>query len=127
MVLDILELLPQVVGPDALRWWGRFNTVYACETLEHILEPWRALEAMYAALRPGGLCLVSWCFSFPIHAAPQDFYRVTPYGLHYLMARAGFVDIVVDTAGTNMPPNRPRGEEAWQWPDAVLAGARRPA
>jgi len=118
MVLDILG--------DTSRLADRFNTVYACETLEHVLEPWRALEVMFAALRPGGLCLVSWCFSFPIHAAPLDFYRVTPYGLHYLLSRAGFVDIVVDTAGTNRPANRPREEEDWQWPDAVFGAGRRP-
>jgi len=116
MVADILE-----------SEFLNFGTVYACETLEHVLEPWRALEVMFSALRPGGLCLVTWCFSFPIHAAPRDFYRVTPYGLHYLMARAGFEEIAVETAGTNRPAGRPPAEQDWQWPDMVAASARRPA
>jgi hypothetical protein len=118
MVLDILLATPYVAG--------RFKTVYACETLEHVLEPWRAIEVMFEALQPGGLFLATWCFSFPIHAAPKDFYRVTPYGFHYLLSRAGFQDIQVDTAGTNRPPNRPADELDWQWPDMVAAAARRP-
>ncbi|OGS01195.1 MAG: hypothetical protein A2V88_08930 [Elusimicrobia bacterium RBG_16_66_12] len=117
LVLDILDGDGRLSG---------YNTVYACETLEHVLEPWRALEVMFAALRPGGLCLISLCFAFPIHAAPLDFWRVTPYGLHYLFHRAGFAEIEVETSGTNMPANRPTGEQSWQWPDAILGAGRRP-
>jgi SAM-dependent methyltransferase len=118
-----VDLVADILGPAQFASYG---TVYACETLEHVLEPWVAIERMFAALRPGGLFLATWCFSFPIHAAPRDFYRVTPYGFHYLLSRAGFVEIVVDTAGTNRPAGRPPAEEDWQWPDMVAAAARRP-
>lgn len=119
-----VDMVADILGPAQ---FANFATVYACETLEHVLEPWRALENMAQALRPGGLLLVSWCFAFPIHAAPQDFYRVTPYGLHYLLTRAGLVDVEVETAGINRPAGRPPDEQDWQWPDAVFGAGRRAA
>ncbi len=98
-VLDILE------AGDTLS--GRFQTVITTETLEHITEPWRALEVMYDALKRGGLFIGTWIFAFPIHEHPVDYWRVTPAGFQFLLERAGFKDIHLETEGGQ--PGNPVG------------------
>jgi len=78
---------------------GGFKTVVCCETLEHICEPWAAIEQMYKALDSGGLLIATWCFAFPIHDHPADYFRCTPSGFKYLLERAGFYEIRVDAEG----------------------------
>lgn len=108
------------------RFSGLFNTVLATEVLEHVVEPWLAIEVMFDALRPGGLFVASWCFAFPIHAHPNDFYRVTPWGFEYLLQRVGFEQIVITTEGCGRPARTPPNEEDWQYPVNVWGTARRP-
>ncbi len=91
LVLDILE------AGDSLN--GRFQTVITTETLEHIIEPWRALEVMYEALMGGGLFIGTWIFAFPIHEHPVDYWRVTPMAFQFLLERAGFGDVHTETEG----------------------------
>lgn len=128
-----VDLVQDILGAGGWRFEGDFNTVVCCETLEHIKEPWTALDIMAMALRPGGLLIVSWCFAFPLHdAEPEkgqsgDFWRTTPQGLDYLLRRAGLTDIVVQTEGCGRPRNAPPEEADWQYPVGVFAHARRPA
>ena len=92
LVASILDM------PKELR--RKFNTVVTAETLEHITEPWRALEQMYAALRPGGLFIGTWVFVCGIHNEP-DYWRATPAGFAYLLKRAGFIGIEISLEGGN--------------------------
>lgn len=91
--VDVVDDILTVEGLEG------FNTVVCCETLEHITEPWTAIERMYAALDPGGLVILTTVFSFPIHECPEDFWRFTPDGLRYLLERAGFYEIRIDSQG----------------------------
>ncbi len=119
LIMDVLN------AGDTLR--RRFETVLATEVLEHVTEPWRAIEIMYDALVPGGLFVASWCFAFPIHAAPEDYWRITPSGFELLLRRVGFIHIGIVTEGCGRPANAPRTEADWQYPVGVFAVARRPA
>lgn len=76
-----------------------YNTVLCLETLEHVREPWLALERMHGALLPGGAFIGSWVCSWPVHDYPSDYYRVTPEGFRYLLERAGFVDVETTLGG----------------------------
>lgn len=55
-----------------------FDTVISVETLEHV-EFWqKAVMAMKAVLRPGGiLAITTRAPGFPMHAHPSDFWRFT--------------------------------------------------
>lgn len=94
--------------------YGHFNTVVCVESLEHMTRPWEALAEMRKALKPNGLLLATWCFDFPIHEYPIDFWRVTPEGFKYILGDVGFTDIHVETNGGT--PEKPVG---------VFASARR--
>lgn len=123
-VLDILQAGSQLDS--------RFSTVVCCETLEHIKEPWAAVEIMARALKPGGLFIASWCFAFPLHDAELDkgqcgdYWRVTPLGFEHLLRRADMVDVVIETEGCGRPANAPASEADWQYPVGVFAHGRKP-
>lgn len=122
---------------DILKAGDRFNssfkTVVCCETLEHVKEPWAAIDTMALALKPGGLLIASWCFAFPLHDAEihkgqsGDYWRITPSGFEYLLRRAGLESIVIFTEGCGRPRNAPASEGDWQYPVGVMAHGRRPA
>lgn len=92
-----VDLLADILSPPG-SLLNRFNTVACLETLEHITEPWAAIDSMYRCLRPGGLFMGSWCFRFPIHNEP-DYWRCTPDGFRYLLECSGFGEIRIESEG----------------------------
>lgn len=64
---------------------GSFNAVACWSVLEHVPEPHKAISEMRRVLRPGGVIWVQLPFLFPYHAAPHDYWRVTPSGLRVWM------------------------------------------
>src|SRR3972149_904761 len=54
---------------------GKYGTMVCLSTLEHMEHPFHAFEAFHELLQPGGLLILSTVFSFPVHGAPQDYWR----------------------------------------------------
>jgi SAM-dependent methyltransferase len=69
---------------------GSADTILMSAVLEHLERPADALSECYRLLRPGGHAIISAPFQWPIHEAPRDFYRYSPFGLRYLLEEAGF-------------------------------------
>jgi SAM-dependent methyltransferase len=69
---------------------GAFDTILCFEVLEHVPDPWEAVAAMSAVLRPGGKILVTVPHLSRLHEQPHDYYRYTGYGLRALAESAGF-------------------------------------
>ena len=66
--------------PDA-----SFNYVISDQVLEHVEgNPQQAIDECYRVLRPNGIAIHTTCCINPIHAAPLDFWRFTPYALSLL-------------------------------------------
>ena len=86
--LDIRpEMKPDVLG-DAhnLPFPGAsFDLVLCSEVLEHLKNPPQAISEFMRVLRPGGVLLITTRFAFPVHDAPGDYWRFTPYGLRELL------------------------------------------
>lgn len=80
-------------GPD------RFNTVICTETLEHMRDPKRAVERMYDALNPGGVCVITVPFAWYPHDYPRDYWRISPDGLQDILDGAGFSDVQTGFGG----------------------------
>ena len=76
-----------------------FDTVFCSQVLEHTPEPRRLLEEAYRVLAPGGVLILSVPHLSYVHAAPEDYYRYTNYGLTFLLRQAGFEQIEVQPAG----------------------------
>jgi SAM-dependent methyltransferase len=66
------------------------DTVLMTSVLEHLEEPERGIAEAYRLVKPGGHLILTAPFIWPIHEAPRDFFRYSPYGLQYLLEEAGF-------------------------------------
>ncbi len=64
-----------------------YTTILCTEVLEHIPDPQKAVDEMCRVLKPGGVLILTTRFIFPVHDAPGDFWRLTPYGLKHLFSK----------------------------------------
>lgn len=72
------------------------NTIVSLSVLEHLSEPQTMLNEAYRLLMPGGALILQVPWQWRIHEAPYDYFRYTPYGLQYMLAKAGFQNVVVE-------------------------------
>lgn len=78
---------------------GGADCAMATEVLEHCPDPVSVLREIRRVLVPGGTLFFTTPFLWPIHNAPHDHYRYTPYALRRLLEEAGFTDVRVEALG----------------------------
>jgi SAM-dependent methyltransferase len=78
---------------------GAFDAVVCTETLEHVARPGAVLRELRRVIREGGTLVLTVPFLQPVHQAPHDYYRYTPFGLRHLLAEAGFEVVELAAAG----------------------------
>ncbi|WP_100086098.1 methyltransferase domain-containing protein [Vibrio sinaloensis] len=71
------------------------DTIISMSVLEHLCEPQNMLNEAYRVLKPEGSLVLQVPWQWWIHEAPYDFFRYTPYGLKYMLEKAGFKQIEV--------------------------------
>jgi len=89
---DVVANLNEPLPVDS----GVADTVVSLSVLEHLCEPQTMLKEAFRILKSGGAIVLQVPWQWWIHEAPYDFFRYTPYGLEYLLKKAGFVDIEVE-------------------------------
>ncbi len=57
------------------------DTVILTQVLEHIDEPFKALDEVKRVLKKDGILILSVPFIYHAHATPYDYYRFSEYGL----------------------------------------------
>ncbi len=77
--VDIVADAHELPFPDRT-----FEQILCTEVLEHLHSPEQAIKEMDRVLKPNGILLLTTRFIFPIHDAPNDYYRYTKYGLRHL-------------------------------------------
>jgi glycosyltransferase involved in cell wall biosynthesis len=90
-----------------LRWDGTtipledasVDCAMATEVLEHCPEPLVVLKEIRRVLKPGGTFFFTVPYIWPLHDAPWDFYRYTPFALERLLAQAGFEGTEIKALG----------------------------
>ncbi|MCX7804240.1 MAG: class I SAM-dependent methyltransferase [Planctomycetota bacterium] len=68
-----------------------FDFAVAQAILEHVTDPWKAVGEIRRVLKPGGLLYSEVPLLQPVHGAPADFWRFTPYGHRLLWS--GFAEL----------------------------------
>ncbi len=71
------------------------DTIVCLSVLEHLCEPQTLLNEAYRMMKSGGTIILQVPWQWWIHEAPYDFFRYTPYGLRYMMQKAGFMNVDV--------------------------------
>ena len=69
------------------------NLICAFEVLEHVKNPFKAIDNIYSTLKKNDICLASTPFCFHIHDEPNDYFRYTEYGLKHLFNKFSEVQI----------------------------------
>jgi len=80
----------------------RFDAIVCTEVLEHVLNPFKAVDELMRILKPGGVCLVSTPFNLRIHGPLPDCWRFTEHGIRSLFGK--FTSVTVHSQDD---PNRP--------------------
>ncbi len=70
------------------------NLICIFEVLEHVENPFKAVDNIYSLLDESEICLASTPFNFHIHDAPADYFRYTEYGLRLIFKRFSKVKII---------------------------------
>jgi len=76
------------------------DVVLLTEVVEHLSHPDQVLAEIFRVLKPGGKLIGTTPFFWPIHEAPNDIRRFTPFGMKIVLEAAQFnVVKVVSTGG----------------------------
>jgi SAM-dependent methyltransferase len=89
-----VDVVADVAHLAALFRPASFDYAFSLSVLEHLPAPWAVPAALHAVLAPQGELFHSVPFAFPLHEAPQDFWRFTHFGLATLFGPAAGFDIL---------------------------------
>jgi SAM-dependent methyltransferase len=104
--LDLAAHPNYPISPD-LVWDGMtiplpdesVDSAMATEVLEHCPEPDLVLREIHRVLRPGGVLFLTVPFLWPLHDAPYDHYRYTPFALERMLKSSGFEQVEIHARG----------------------------
>ena len=71
-----------------------FDVILANNVIEHLHDPIRGVNEMRRILRPGGTLYFTIPFLYPVHEAPNDYMRLTRFGLERLFSDFSQVEIL---------------------------------
>lgn len=102
-----LDLPDTVYAKADMIWDGKtiplpnesVDSAMVTEVFEHCPEPEVVMKEVYRVLKPGGFMFFSVPFLWPLHCAPHDEYRYTPFSLRRHLANSGFSSIAIRAAG----------------------------
>jgi SAM-dependent methyltransferase len=68
-----------------------FDIIVTQETLEHVANPFKAMEEIARVIKLGGLLYCQLPFIIGFHPGPQDYWRFTTQGIRQLIENAGLI------------------------------------
>ncbi len=91
--IDVCASVEHLPFPDEI-----FDLVVSQELLEHVRDPFRAMQEMRRVLRKGGVIYCQVPFIIGYHPGPTDFWRFTRQGIRELVEKADLNCLEVDMA-----------------------------
>jgi SAM-dependent methyltransferase len=92
--------LPQVFGDAHVLPFSEntFDAVLLLEVIEHVSSPETVVKEATRCLKNGGLLFLSAPFLYPLHDAPNDFQRISPYAIQRLFPSAQWKPVYAQIA-----------------------------
>jgi SAM-dependent methyltransferase len=78
---------------------NHFDSILCTEVIEHVFNPEEILPELHRVLRPGGIALFTFPFSWPEHAQPYDYARYTSFSSKYLFEKHNFIVLEIKKSG----------------------------
>ena len=79
------------IAHDLNRKWplepNSFDTVLFMDVIEHLIDPYFALDECFRVLKDSGCAIISVPFYFNIHEAPHDYHRFTQFAFEKYCSR----------------------------------------
>jgi SAM-dependent methyltransferase len=66
-----------------------FDLVISGQVLEHVQEPWYLVREMARVLKPRGRMILTAPWMWEIHSYPEDYWRILPHAMDWLLRQAG--------------------------------------
>jgi SAM-dependent methyltransferase len=82
--IDIVGSVEDIPSED-----NRFALIITQEVLEHVENPFRAVQEIARVLKPGGKAYVQLPFMIGYHPCPKDYWRFTHEGIVQLAEQSG--------------------------------------
>jgi len=76
-----------------------FETCISLQVLEHVKNPFQAIDEIARVLKVGGHLILSVPHLSRLHEIPHDYFRYTEYGLKELMKNAGLEIVFLESTG----------------------------
>jgi SAM-dependent methyltransferase len=76
-----------------------FDTVISTQTIEHVDDHQGLVSEAYRLLKPDGYFILSGPMYWPLHEEPYDYFRFTQHGLKFILEKAGFEVIEINSNG----------------------------
>ena len=70
-----------------------FDLVFSQAVLEHVPNPFRAVEEMRRVAKPGGTIWAGMAFMQPVHAVPSHYFNATVWGIEELFRNLDVVNV----------------------------------
>lgn len=67
-----------------------FDLIITQEVLEHVQDPFKAMNEIYRTLKPGGTLYCQLPFTIGYHPGPTDYWRFTKEGSREMVEKNGF-------------------------------------
>ncbi len=83
---------------------NRFDVVVCTEVLEHVRNPFDAVNEIYRITKPGGSIYISTPFNFRIHGPLPDNWRFTIHGLKELFSKFTILKIEEVNSNRDLSP-----------------------
>lgn len=73
---------------------NQFDTIIMIEVLEHLYNPFKAIEEVHRIARTNANVIATTPFIHPYHGEPHDYFRFTEYGLRKIFENFSKVEII---------------------------------
>ena len=91
-----------VMDVHQMNFMDKFDIVICAEVIEHVLNPFVAIEQIHGVLKSDGILLLTAPMKLEIHGSPYDYWRYTPQGFDVLLTKYNYKYITF--AGSSIFP-----------------------